>query len=132
VLMPIVASMGGVAGSQTLTVVIRGMALGHIGVSNLRWLLSRELGVGLMNGCLWAAVMGSVAALWFGDPIIAVIIAVAMIVNLIAGAGAGALLAIALKQMKIDPALAGGVTLTSGTDVVGFMAFLGLATYFYA
>lgn len=132
VLMPIVASMGGVAGSQTLTVVIRGMALGHIGVSNLRWLLSRELGVGIMNGCLWAVVMGGVVALWFGDPIIAVIIAVAMVVNLITAAIAGALLPVLLKQLNIDPALAGGVTLTTVTDVVGFMAFLGLATYFYA
>ncbi|VUD59941.1 Magnesium transporter MgtE [Thalassocella blandensis] len=132
VLMPIVASMGGVAGSQTLTVVIRGMALGHISLTNVRWLLSRELGVGIMNGCLWALVMGGVASLWFGDPIIALIIAVAMIVNLITAAIAGALLPVALKQMNIDPALAGGVTLTTVTDVVGFMAFLGLATYFYA
>ena len=132
VLMPIVASMGGVAGSQTLTVVIRGMAVGHIGISNMKWLLSRELRVGFLNGCLWALVMGGVAALWFQDPLIALIIAVAMVINLITAAVAGALLPIMLKKMNIDPALAGGVTLTTVTDVVGFMAFLGLATYFYA
>ncbi|MFT5085534.1 MAG: magnesium transporter [Lentisphaeria bacterium] len=131
VLMPIVASMGGVAGSQTLTVVIRGMAVGHIGVNNLKWLISREVRVGFINGCLWAAVMGGVASLWFNDPIIAVIIASAMLINLVAAALAGAILPVALKQMKIDPALAGGVTLTTITDVIGFLAFLGLATYFY-
>ena len=132
VLMPIVASMGGVAGSQTLTVVIRGMAVGHIGKNNMNWLLSKELRVGLMNGCLWALVMGAVAALWFQDPYIAVIIGTAMIINLITAALAGAVLPIALKSLKIDPALAGGVTLTTITDVVGFMSFLGLATFFYA
>ena len=132
VLMPIVASMGGVAGSQTLTVVIRGMALGQIGRSNLRWLLSREFRVGLFNGCIWALVMAGVASLWFGDPIIAVIIALAMVINLLTAALAGALLPVALKSLRIDPALAGGVTLTTLTDVVGFFAFLGLATYFYA
>ncbi|WNO09583.1 magnesium transporter [Teredinibacter sp. KSP-S5-2] len=132
VLMPIVASMGGVAGSQTLTVVIRGLAVGHISSQNMRWLLNRELYVGLLNGCLWALIMGVVAALWFNDPIIAIIIGVAMIINLATAACAGALLPIALKALKIDPALAGGVTLTTLTDIVGFFAFLGLATYFYA
>ncbi len=132
ILMPIVASMGGVAGSQTLTVVIRGMAVGHIGANNMKWLLSREVRVGLLNGCLWAFVMGGVAALWFKDPIIAVVIAAAMIINLITAACAGALLPVILKSLKIDPALAGGVTLTTLTDIVGFFAFLGLATYFYA
>lgn len=132
VLMPIVASMGGVAGSQTLTVVIRGMALGHIGSSNLGWLLSREVRVGLVNGLIWALVMAAIASWWFKDPNIAVILGVAMVINLITAALAGALLPVALKAMKIDPALAGGVTLTTVTDVVGFFAFLGLATYFYA
>lgn len=131
VLMPIVASMGGVAGSQTLTVVIRGMAIGQIGRSNMGWLLSRELRVGFINGTLWAVVMGGVAALWFRDPIIAFIIAGAMIINLVTAALAGAILPVFLKSLKIDPALAGGVTLTTITDVVGFMAFLGMATYFY-
>jgi len=131
VLMPIVASMGGVAGSQTLTVVIRGMALGHIGSSNMKWLLSREVRVGMFNGILWASAMGGIVAWWFDDTTIAIIIAFAMVVNLITAALAGALLPVALKSMKIDPALAGGVTLTTVTDVVGFFAFLGLATYFY-
>lgn len=132
VLMPIVASMGGVAGSQTLTVVIRGMALGHIGRNNLRWLLSRELWVGCINGVLWAVVMAAVASWWFESPTIGLIIAGAMIANLLTAALAGALLPMLLKACRIDPALAGGVTLTTITDVVGFFAFLGLATHFYA
>ncbi|WP_299582752.1 magnesium transporter [uncultured Microbulbifer sp.] len=129
VLMPIVASMGGVAGSQTLTVVIRGMALGQIGRSNLRWLLSRELGAAAMNALLWSLVMGGVAALWFDDITIAVIIVAAMLINLIVAAMAGAILPVVLRAMRIDPALAGSVALTTVTDVVGFMSFLGLATW---
>ena len=132
VLMPIVASMGGVAGSQTLTVVIRGMALGQIGRSNLSWLLSRELGSGALNAILWSAVMGAIAALWFGDNRIGLIIIAAMVINLITAALAGAILPVVLKAMRIDPALAGGVALTTVTDVVGFMSFLGLATWFFA
>lgn len=132
VLMPIVASMGGVAGSQTLTVVIRGMALGHIGRANVSWLLSRELQVGFLNGMLWAALMAAIAGWWFNDATIAGIIAAAMLINLIFAALAGALLPLILKAIRIDPALAGGVALTTVTDVVGFFAFLGLATYFYA
>ena len=132
VLMPIVASMGGVAGSQTLTVVIRGMALGQIGRSNLSWLLSRELGSGALNAILWSVVMGVIAALWFGDNRIALIIIAAMVINLITAALAGAILPVVLKAMRIDPALAGGVALTTVTDVVGFMSFLGLATWFFA
>lgn len=132
VLMPIVASMGGVAGSQTLTVVIRGMALGQVGRSNLRWLLSRELISGALNALLWSAVMGGIAALWFGDLRIALIIIAAMAINLVTAAFAGTLLPVALRAMRIDPALAGGVALTTVTDVVGFMSFLGLATWFFA
>jgi magnesium transporter len=132
ILMPIVASMGGVAGSQTLTVVIRGMALGQISRSNLGWLLSKEFAVGALNGVLWALVMGCVGALWFQDPLIAVIIASAMVINLIAAAIAGAALPVILKACRIDPALAGSVALTTITDVVGFLSFLGLATLFYA
>ncbi|MDX2350149.1 MAG: magnesium transporter [Porticoccus sp.] len=131
ILMPIVASMGGVAGSQTLTVVIRGMALGQVSRNNLRWLLSKEFAVGALNGMLWALVMGAVAALWFKDPMIAVIIAAAMMINLIAAALAGAALPVILKACKIDPALAGSVALTTITDVVGFLSFLGLATIVY-
>lgn len=132
VLMPIVASMGGVAGSQTLTVVIRGMALGHINKNSMGWLLSREVRVGLINGMLWALIMAAIAGLWFSDWRISFIIACAMLINLITAAFAGALLPLALKSLRIDPALAGGVTLTTITDVVGFFAFLGLATFFYA
>lgn len=131
VLMPIVASMGGVAGSQTLTVVIRGIALGQIGGSNLRWLVSREVWSGLLNGLLWASLLGAITAWWFNDWAIAIIIGVATVINLIAAAVAGALLPPGLKKLGIDPALAGGVALTTFTDVVGFMAFLGLATLFY-
>ncbi|MFT5605886.1 MAG: magnesium transporter, partial [Paracoccaceae bacterium] len=132
VLMPIVASMGGVAGTQTLTVVIRGMALGHISKDNSRWLVHRELMVGAINGVLWAVVVAVAATLWFGDPQLGYIIAAAMVINLITAALAGALLPMLLQALKIDPALAGGVALTTVTDVVGFMSFLGLATYFYA
>ena len=131
VLMPIVASMGGVAGTQTLTVVIRGMALGHVGRNNWHWLVNRELIVGALNGVLWAAVVAIAATLWFGDPQIGMIIAAAMVINLITAALAGAVLPMILQAMKIDPALAGGVALTTVTDVVGFMSFLGLATFFY-
>lgn len=132
VLMPIVASMGGVAGSQTLTMVIRGIATGQIGQNNIRWLLSREMMVGLLNGVLWALIMGGIAGLWFQDPVIPIIIGAAMVINLFTAAIAGTLLPGILKKLKIDPALAGGVTLTTITDVVGFLAFLGLATVFYA
>lgn len=132
VLMPIVASMGGVAGTQTLTVVIRGMALGHISRNNSRWLINRELAVGFMNGLLWAVIVALAASYWFGDPMIGVIIAAAMVINLITASLAGAVLPLVMKSLNIDPALAGGVVLTTVTDVVGFMSFLGLATYFYA
>lgn len=131
ILMPIVASMGGVAGSQTLTVVIRGMAVGKIGPSNRRWLLTREILSGLLNGVLWATALGLLTAWWFEDIKMAVIIGIATIINLITAAVGGTLLPSLLKRMGIDPALAGGVALTTLTDVVGFMAFLGLATAFY-
>ncbi|MEQ9209910.1 MAG: magnesium transporter [Pseudomonadales bacterium] len=132
VLMPIVASMGGVAGTQTLTVVIRGIALGHIQKNNLKWLINREVLLGSVNGLLWALVIATVAGLWFGDPIISFIIACAMVINLVVAGLAGVLLPITLKSMRIDPALAGGVALTTITDIVGFVTFLGLATLFYA
>jgi len=131
ILMPIVASMGGVAGSQTLTVVIRGMALGQINRNNLRWLVSKEMLTGALNAMLWAVVIGSFAAWWFEAPMIGVIIAVAMVINLLTAAFAGALLPVFLKSIRIDPALAGSVMLTTVTDVIGFLSFLGLATLFY-
>lgn len=132
VLMPIVASMGGIAGSQTLTLVIRGQALGHVEKSNANWLLSREMIVGAMNGLLWALVVAAVAIVWFQDTTIGIIIALSIVINLIAGAMAGTLLPLGLKAVGIDPALAGSVLLTTITDVVGFFTFLGLATVFYS
>ncbi|MBT5331609.1 MAG: magnesium transporter [Porticoccaceae bacterium] len=132
VLMPIVASMGGVAGTQTLTVVIRGMALGHIQRNNMKWLLNRELILGAVNGMFWAVTVGLIAGLWFQDFSLSLIIAAAMTINLIAAAAAGVLLPVLLKRMHIDPALAGGVALTTVTDVVGFLSFLGFATLVYA
>ena len=131
ILMPIVASMGGVAGSQTLTVVIRGMALGQINRNNLRWLVNKEVLTGALNAMLWAVVIGVFAAWWFEAPMIGVIIAAAMVINLLTAALAGALLPVFLKSIRIDPALAGSVMLTTVTDVVGFLSFLGLATLFY-
>ncbi len=131
VLMPIVASMGGIAGSQVLTLVIRGQALGHISSSNIRWLLNRELAVGFFNGLLWAAVIAGITLFWFNDLQLAWIIAAAIIINLLVAALSGAALPIILKRQRIDPALAGGVILTTITDVVGFFSFLGLASIFY-
>ena len=131
ILMPIVASMGGVAGSQTLTVVIRGMALGQIERDNLKWLLSKEFAVGALNGMLWAVVMGAIVSVWFDDWTIALVIAAAMAINLVSAAVAGTLLPVMLRSLKIDPALAGSVILTTVTDIVGFVSFLGLATVFY-
>lgn len=131
VLMPIVASMGGIAGSQTLTLVIRGMAVGQISSSNLKWLLNREFVVGLLNGSLWAMVVSGLAVLWFSDPKIGVVIAAALLINLVVAALAGTALPYFLKSRNIDPALAGGVILTTITDVVGFLSFLGLASIAY-
>ncbi|MFT5691911.1 MAG: magnesium transporter [Oceanicoccus sp.] len=131
ILMPIVASMGGVAGTQTLTVVIRGMALGHVGKHNSRWLIIKELSVGAFNGLCWSIVVAFAAAYWFDDLLIGYIIAGAMAINLVTASLAGAIIPIALRSMKIDPALAGSVVLTTITDVIGFTSFLGLATWFY-
>ena len=130
VLMPIVASMGGIAGTQTLTIVIRGMALGQVGAGNAVWLLRRELVVGVLNGVIWAVCVGCVAGWWFGNTLLGGVIGAAMVINLIAGALAGATLPLLLRKLYIDPAVAGGVVLTTVTDVVGFVAFLGLGTVF--
>ena len=128
VLMPIVASMGGVAGTQTLTLMVRGLALGQVARGNLRPILRKEVLVGLLNGVVWAVVVGIVAALWFQDAPLGMVIAAAMVINLAVAALAGVLVPLTLKRMDIDPALAGGVVLTTVTDVVGFLSFLGLAT----
>ena len=128
VLMPIVASMGGIAGSQTLTLVIRGLALGQVQKGNIRILLNRELGISILNGLLWSVVIALLAVLWFGDWGIGAVLGVAILVNLLCAALAGWGIPLLLERMGIDPALAGSVILTTVTDVVGFFAFLGLAT----
>ncbi len=128
VLMPVVASMGGIAGSQTLTLVIRGIALGQISGANARRLLTKELAVGTLNGVIWALVVGMVSVAWFGNAQIGWIIGLAMVLNLIAAALAGVTIPLFLRRVGVDPALAGSVVLTTVTDVVGFMVFLGVAT----
>jgi len=130
VLMPIVASMGGIAGSQTLTLVIRGIALGQISKSNSTRLLVKELAVGFFNGLIWALVIAAVAALWFNNDMLGVIIAAAMVINLIAAALVGVTIPLVLRRLGADPALAGSVVLTTFTDVIGFASFLGLAALF--
>ncbi|WAK01626.1 magnesium transporter [Methylobacter sp. YRD-M1] len=130
VLMPIVASMGGIAGSQTLTLVIRGLALRQISSINAIRLFRKEIAVGAVNGALWAAVVACVAGIWFQSSSIGLLLGCAMLINLVCAALAGASIPLALQKMGIDPALAGGVLLTTVTDVIGFMAFLGLATLF--
>ena len=130
VLMPVVASMGGIAGTQTLTLAIRGIALGQLSAKNMRWLLAKEMAVSLINSAVWAVVVALVAYAWFGSVNIALIIGVAITINLLAATFSGALLPLLLERFGIDPALAGGVILTTVTDVVGFVAFLGLATLF--
>ncbi len=130
VLMPVVASMGGIAGTQTLTLAIRGIALGQLSANNMRWLLAKEMAVSVINSAIWAVVVAAVALLWFGSVDIALIIGVAITINLLAATFSGALLPLLLQRLGIDPALAGGVILTTVTDVVGFLAFLGLATLF--
>ncbi|MDG1249394.1 MAG: magnesium transporter [Gammaproteobacteria bacterium] len=128
VLIPVVASMGGIAGSQTLILVIRGIALDQIGPINSKILIWRELAIGALNGLVWAVIVGLIAYLWFGNLQLGWVIGLAMIANLVCAGLAGALIPIALRRYGIDPALAGGVVLTTITDVVGIFAFLGLAT----
>jgi magnesium transporter len=128
VLMPIVASMGGVAGTQVLTLMVRGLALGQVGVGNLRALLAKEVLVGMLNGLIWSLVVGLVSGLWFQDAALGLVIGLAMMINLVNAALAGVLVPLTLRRLNIDPALAGGVVLTTFTDVVGFLSFLGLGT----
>ena len=130
VLMPIVASMGGIAGSQTLTLVIRGIALGNISSSNSKSLLIKEISVGLLNSFLWASVIGVLSSYWFDNYLIGVVIGIAMIANLFFAALSGVLVPIILKKIGADPALGGGVILTTITDVIGFFSFLALGTIF--
>jgi magnesium transporter len=130
VLMPVAASMGGVAGMQTLTLIIRGLAIGQVGKTNARWLMMKELAVGALNGLLWAIVVAAIAILWFNDIWIGAFIAAAMIINMACAALAGFTIPFILLRMGIDPALAGTVVLTTITDVVGYISFLGLATLY--
>ncbi len=130
VLMPIVASMGGIAGSQTLTLVVRGLALRQVSHANAGQLIVKELSVGIVNGLLWAFVVAVIASMWFQSTDLGMLLGAAMIINLVCAALAGASIPIVLDKMGIDPALAGGVLLTTVTDCIGFLAFLGLATIF--
>ena len=130
VLMPVVASMGGIAGSQTLTLVIRGLALHQISSSNAMAFLFKELAVGAVNGIVWSIVVALIAAAWFSNMPLGMMLGFAMIINLSCAALAGVLIPLFLQKRGIDPALAGGVLLTTVTDVIGFMSFLGLATIF--
>ena len=130
VLMPIVASMGGIGGSQTLTLAIRGLAMGQIGASNSRWLLFKEVAIGTLNGLVWSLVVAVIAVIWFGSYGIGAVIGAALIINMVIAAFSGIVIPLVLDKLGIDPALSGSVVLTTVTDVVGFMAFLGLATVF--
>ncbi|MEY3337264.1 MAG: hypothetical protein RL245_256 [Pseudomonadota bacterium] len=129
-LMPIVASMGGIAGTQTVTLIIRGLALGQVQWSNARWLLFKEVAVGGVNGVLWALVVGAITVVWFDTWQIAVILAAAMLINLLAAAAVGVLVPLALRRFAIDPALSAGVILTTFTDCIGFATLLGLGAIF--
>ena len=128
VLMPVVASMGGIAGSQTLTVVIRGLAMGQIGGSNRWWLFNKELWVGAINGVAWAIIMAIIAQFWFHNIKISMVIGCAIAINMTAANTSGIAIPLMLKRMNIDPALSASVILTTVTDIVGFMSFLGLAS----
>ncbi|MFO1394391.1 MAG: magnesium transporter [Steroidobacteraceae bacterium] len=128
VLMPIVASMGGVAATQTLTLIVRGLALGQVERANARWLLAKEIAVALLNGLAWATVVAIVAMLWYRNWRIAGVIFAAMVINLLAAALAGVAVPLTMKRFGIDPAVAGGVVVTTVTDVVGFASLLGLGT----
>ena len=130
ILMPLAASMGGVAGTQTLTLVIRGIALGQISKANAHWLLVKEVAVAIVNGMLWSLVVASIAFFWFKDSQLGILIGITMLLNLVCAAIAGFFVPFGLKKAGIDPAIAGSVVVTTATDVVGYTTFLGLATLF--
>ena len=130
VLMPIVASMGGVAATQTLTIVLRGLTLEQISSSNLGWLFKRELAVAILNGIVLSLIISLVTYVWFNELILSTLIAAAMIINLLSSVVAGVFVPIILRRLNQDPAIAGSVIVTTVTDVVGFVSFLGLATIF--
>ena len=126
--MPIVASMGGIAGMQSLALVIRSQATNQIGESNSRLLIIKETLIGALNGVLWSSIVAVAVYLWFDSVFLGTVIASALMINLIIGAISGVSLPLILKKMDIDPALAGGVILTTITDIVGFVSLLGVAT----
>ena len=130
ILMPIVASMGGVAGTQTLTIVIRGLTLQQINSTNLNWLFKREVAVSIVNGILLSILVGGITYLWFESFVLSLVISIAMVINLISSAFAGILIPIILRKFNQDPAIAGSVVVTTVTDVIGFFSFLGLAAIF--
>lgn len=130
VLMPVVPSMGGAAGNQSLTIITRAIALGQIDRTNARGILRRELLVGILNGLMWATIVGLFTFIWFQDWRIGAVIGGAMVINLFVAAGAGFTIPLTLRQLRIDPAIAGGVVVTTITDVIGYLGFLGLATAF--
>jgi magnesium transporter len=131
VLMPIVAGMGGNAGSQTMTVTVRALATRDLDIYNAWRIIRREMGVGFINGVIFAVLIGIVAATWFQDPNLGGIIAAAMIINMFVAALAGILIPLLLDRLRVDPAVASAVFVTTVTDVVGFFAFLGLATWWF-
>lgn len=130
VLMPVVASMGGIAGTQTLTLMVRSMALGKVSAMNARWLLSKEFLVGVVNGAAWSVIVALITVAFFGGWDIGLLIGAAVAINLMTAALAGAIIPLVLRHLGIDPAIAGGVVLTTVTDVVGFTTFLGLGAFF--
>ena len=130
VLLPVVASMGGIAGTQTLTIVIRGLSIGQVGSANSKSVVFREIIIGFFNGCLWALVVALISSFWFDNVGLGAIIASAMVVNMVTAGFFGAMIPLTLNKLGIDPALAGGVMVTTITDVVGFFAFLSLASYY--
>ena len=130
ILMPIVASMGGVAATQTLTIVLRGLTLEQINSSNLRWLFKRELAVSILNGLVLSILVGFVTYFWFHEITLALLISFALIINLVSSVIAGVFVPIILRKLNQDPAISGSVVVTTVTDVIGFLSFLGLATVF--
>jgi magnesium transporter len=130
ILMPIVASMGGVAATQTLTIVLRGLTLEQINSSNMKWLFKRELAVSILNGVILSVLVGSITFLWFGELVLSLLISFALIINLISSVVAGVFVPLILRRFNQDPAIGGSVVVTTVTDVIGFLSFLGLATIF--
>ena len=130
VLMPIVASMGGVAATQTLTIVLRGLTLEQINMSNIKWLFKRELAVSILNGIVLSVLVGLITYIWLNELTLAILIAFALVINLISSVLAGILVPLILRKIKQDPAIGGSVIVTTVTDVIGFLSFLGLATIY--